>query len=138
MARLRAEAEAEEYATLTNKPRANSANVEYKNDEYTYEDLKRHMSIIANILLSTVATSAAVWMVASSWDVAERLALAFTCSLVVCVAEVVIFGGYLRRIDDSKQQEKKRAEKEEKLVINTWELGSRQEKKTDGVRKRKG
>ncbi|KAL0636876.1 hypothetical protein Q9L58_004097, partial [Maublancomyces gigas] len=98
--------------------------VEYEDDEYTYKDLKRHMSIIANILLSTVATSAEVWTVASSWDVAERLELAFTCSPVVCVVEVVIFGDYLRRIDDSKRQERKRAKKEENPVINTWELGS--------------
>lgn len=61
MTRLRAEAEAEKYAALTNKPRANSAGIEYEGDEYTYEDLKQNMSIIANILLSAVTTSAVVW-----------------------------------------------------------------------------
>lgn len=97
--------------------------VECEDDEYTYEDLKRHMSIIANILLSTVATSAEVCTVASSWDVTERLELAFTCSLVVCVAEVVIFRGrQLRRIDDSKQQEKKRAKKGGET--RNWYLGA--------------
>lgn len=63
MAHLRAEAG---YATLANKPHANSADVGYEDDEYTYEDLKQHMSIIANILVPTVATLAAVWVVTSS------------------------------------------------------------------------
>lgn len=63
MAHLRAEAG---YATLANKPHANSADVGYEDDEYTYEDLKQYMSIIANILVPTVATLVAVWVVTSS------------------------------------------------------------------------
>lgn len=139
MARLRAEAEEREYSTLTGKPyQTNSEGVD--EDEYTYNDLKSHLSIIVNILLSVLATSAAVWKVASGWDVPERLALAFTSSLVVCVAEVVVFGGYLRRIDESRQAEKKRDQNEEKVVVNVWELGPTEEtpkKNEDGLRKRK-
>lgn len=139
MARLRAEAEEREYSVLTNKPHLTSSEGEGE-DEYTYQDLKSHLSIIANVLLSVLATSAAVWKVASGWDVAERLALAFTSSLVVCVAEVVVFGGYLRRIDESRQAEKKRSESEEKVVVNAWEFGptkETQEKREDGLRKRR-
>lgn len=137
MARLRAEAEAREYSALTNKLHSTGDEDE---DEYTYQDLKSHLSIIANVLLSVVATSAAVWKVASSWDVPERMALAFMSSLVVCIAEVVVFSGYLRRIDESKQVEKKRAEKEEKVIVNVWEFGPTKEKKKKkgGLRKRKG
>lgn len=138
MARLRAEAEEREYSALTNKPHPKSG--EEDEDEYTYNDLKSHLSIIANVLLSVLATSAAVWKVASGWDVPERLALAFTSSLVVCVAEVVVFGGYLRRIDESRQAEKKRDQNEEKVVVNVWEFGPTEEiqKKSDDVlRKRR-
>lgn len=139
MARLRAEAEEREYSTLTGKPyQTSSEGVD--EDEYTYNDLRSHLSIIANILLSVLATSAAVWKVASGWDVPERLALAFTSSLVVCVAEVVVFGGYLRRIDESRQAEKERDQSEEKVVVNVWELGPTEEipkKGGDGLRKRK-
>lgn len=134
MTRLRAEAEAREYSALTNKLHSTSGEDE---DEYTYQDLKSHLSIIANVLLSVVATSAAVWKVASSWDVPERLALAFVSSIVVCIAEVVVFSGYLRRIDESKKAEKKRAEKEEKVVVNVWEFGPKKGKK-GGLRKRRG
>lgn len=139
MARLRAEAEEREYSTLTGKIyQTSSEGVE--EDEYTYNDLKSHISIIVNILLSVLATSAAVWKVASGWGVPERLALAFASSLVVCVAEVVVFGGYLRRIDESRQAEKKRDQNEEKVVVNVWELGPTEEipkKGEDGLRKRK-
>lgn len=137
MARLRADAEEREYSILTNKPHLVSSEGE---DEYTYQDLKSHLSIIANILLSVLATSAAVWKVASGWDAPERLALAFTSSLVVCVAEVVVFGGYLRRIDESRQAEKKRDQNEEKVVVNVWEFGPTEEvrkKGGDGPRKRR-
>lgn len=99
MARPRAEAEAKEYA------RPSNTDTKYQDDEYTYEDLKRDMSIIVDILISTVATPAAVWMVASSWEVSERLALAFICSLVVRVAKVVIFWGYIRRIIINAREE---------------------------------
>lgn len=137
MTRLRAEAEEREYSALTNKPHLSSG--EEDEDEYTYNDLKSHLSIIANVLLSVLATSAAVWKVASGWDVPERLALAFTSSLVVCVAEVVVFGGYLRRIDESRQAEKKRDQNEEKVVVNVWEFGPTEEiqKEGDVLRKRR-
>lgn len=141
MARLRAEAEEREYSVLTGKPYMASSEGEGESeDEYTYNDLKSHLSIIANILLSVLATSAAVWKVASGWEVPERLALAFTSSLVVCVAEVVVFGGYLRRIDESRQAEKKRVQNEEKVVVNVWELGPTEEipkKREDGLLKRR-
>lgn len=139
MARLRAEAEEREYSALIDKPHLSSN--EQDEDEYTYNDLKSHLSIIVNVLLSVLATSAAVWKVASGWDVPERLALAFTSSLVVCVAEVVVFGGYLRRIDESRQAEKKRDQNEEKVVVNVWEFGPteeiQKEKKGDVLRKRR-
>lgn len=43
MARLRAEAEAREYAALTNKSHPSDADGKYKDDEYTYGDPKYHV-----------------------------------------------------------------------------------------------
>lgn len=120
MARLRLQAEAREYSALTGKSLADEADEE---DEYTFQDLKSQLSVIANVLLSTIATSMAVWMAARGWDVPGRFALAFACSIVVCVAEVVVFGGYLRRIEDSKREEKARINREVKEVVNVWEVG---------------
>ncbi|KAH8148386.1 uncharacterized protein LAJ45_07488 [Morchella importuna] len=117
MGRLRAEEEARAYAALTRQPHTSADD---EDGEYTINDLKSHLSIIANILLSVVATSVAVWMVANSWDVPERLALAMTCSLVVAIAEVVVFGGYVRRIEESRSEEKKRCEVKE--VVKSWEI----------------
>ncbi|KAL7271040.1 Vacuolar ATPase assembly integral membrane protein [Rhizina undulata] len=118
MARLRAEAEAKEYASLVS-----GVSPEGIDDDFTMKDLKSQLSIIANVLLSTFATAVAVWMVASSWDVPERLALAFTTALVVCIAEVVIFGGYMRRMEEGKAREKNK--KETKEVVYTWEIGTK-------------
>ena len=133
MARLRIEAEAREYSVMTGKSFSDEGDQE---DDYTFQDLKSQLSVIANVLLSTIATSVAVWMAAKGWDVPQRFALAFTCSIVVCVAEVVVFGGFLRRVEESKRQEKARAENEVKEVINVWEIGGAN-KAIDEVRRRR-
>ncbi|RPA99192.1 hypothetical protein L873DRAFT_1684444 [Choiromyces venosus 120613-1] len=132
MARLRRQEEERVYNTLTN----NSQDVYEGEDEYTFQDLKSQLSITANVLLSTIATSVAVWMVASGWDVPQRFALAFTCSIVVCIAEVVVFNGYLRKVDESRKLEKIKAKNEVKEVVNVWEIGG-VARALDGVKKRR-
>jgi len=132
MARLRRQEEEQVYNALINK----SHDIYEGEDEYTFQDLKSQLSIIANVLLSTIATSVAVWMVASGWDVPQRFALAFASSIVVCIAEVVVFNGYLRKVDESRKLEKVKAKNEVKEVVNVWEIGG-VARALDGVKKRR-
>lgn len=88
----------------------------------TWREVKAQISVIFNILLSTLATAAAVWMVAGGWDVPARMAAAFASAIVVAVAEVVLFGGYVRRLDAAKRADA--TARETKEVVGVWEVGT--------------
>lgn len=55
-----------------------------------------------------------------------RLALSMGGSMVVGVAEVVVYAGYIRRIGEAKKEAGKL--KEVKEIVNTWVLGADDEK----------
>ncbi|EGP86573.1 unnamed protein product [Zymoseptoria tritici ST99CH_1A5] len=111
-------------------------------DEVTYADVNRQMILIINVLVSIICTSVAVWMAARRWSVPQRLALSFSSSTLVAVAEVAIYMGYIRRIQESKTKEKKLIEKKE--IVDTWVIDAKatttgqQAKPNDSTRSRKG
>ena len=86
------------------------------------KQLKSDLSLIVNVLFSILATGGAVWVVASSWAVPERFALAFVAAIVVGVAEVVVLRSYYRKIEEAKLLERKKVERKE--VLRTWEIGA--------------
>ena len=90
-------------------------------DEITFEDVNRQITLIINIIISIVACSIALWMVSSRWSVPKRLGLSMCGSGVVGIAEVVVYHGYLRRLVEAKQKAKKEVEIKE--VVSTWVIG---------------
>ena len=90
-------------------------------DEVTYSDVDRQIALIFNVLISIVACAAAIWMVAKWWSTPTRLALSFGGSLLVGVAEVVVYLGYIRRVGEAKGKEK--GIKEVKEIMRTWVIG---------------
>lgn len=74
-------------------------------DEYTVDDLKRHVQVIFNVLLSTFACAGAVWVVASGLELHWRVCAAMVTGIVVAVAEVVVLNGYLSRVGTAKKKE---------------------------------
>ena len=78
--------------------------------------------MIFNVLLSVLATAAAVWKVAGGWDVAARLGVAFVAAIVVAVAEVVLLWGYLGRIEEAGRREKVKGEVKAKTGVS-WVVG---------------
>lgn len=109
-------------------------------DEVTFADVNRQMALIINVLVSIIACSVAIWIAARRWTVPQRLGLSMSGSGLVAVAEVAIYMGYIRRVKDAKDQEKKVVETKE--IVESWVLdGSKSEKKTDesdSIRYRKG
>ena len=108
-------------------------------DEVTYQDVDRQVAVIINVLVSIIACSVALWIVARHWSVPQRLALSMGGSVAVAAAEVAIYLGYIRRIQDAKGKEIKKIEKKE--VSETWviEKASGSTKAaTDDMRYRKG
>ncbi|KFY33024.1 hypothetical protein V495_08507 [Pseudogymnoascus sp. VKM F-4514 (FW-929)] len=138
MARLRRDAEEREYVRLTKAATASEtysknlpatspafafasteAYIEASpDDDITYDDVNRQLTLILNVVVSIVACSAALWMVSKWWSTPARLALSFAGSLLVAVAEVVVYFGYIRKVKESVKEEK--AVKEVKELVNTW------------------
>jgi hypothetical protein len=146
MARLRREEEARSYERMTNPPNpmetfaqrfpmssAAHAFPSYQEpeaeDEVTYADINREMAVIANVLLSIIACAGAIWVAARWWSTPARLALSMSGSLLVGVAEVVVYGGYIRRLSEAKGKEK--GLEEIKEVVRTWVVGGGEEEEPE-------
>lgn len=134
MARLRHEQEYREYEQMTQPippketfsqrvPSAPSYDsyTSTEDDEITYSDINRQMTLILNVLISIVCCSAALWIAARHWSTIARLSLSMSGSILVAVAEVVIYSGYMRRLGEAKAKEGK--VKEVKEIVNTWIVG---------------
>jgi len=148
MARLRREEEARSYERMTNPPlpmetfaqrfpMASAAHAfpsgfqsiqtsDPDDDGTTYADIDRQVTLIFNVLISIVACAAGIWIAARWWSTPMRLALSMSGSMLVGVAEVVVYAGYIRRVGEAKKEEKKR--KEVKEIVNTWVVGAGDEK----------
>ncbi|GMF03840.1 unnamed protein product [Ambrosiozyma monospora] len=110
---------------LRNRTGFNSVNV--SNDEYDNltpsqqnKQLKQQLTTIFNIFISVVSVGYAVWYWSGSsmrLNDGVRILLCLFFSLLVLVAEVVMFGGYLKKIDDARIVERKK--KEVKHVVET-------------------
>lgn len=138
MARLRRDAEAREYNHLispappsekysknlpANSPAFAFASTEAyieasPDDEATYADVNRQVTLIFNVLISIIACSAALWMVSKWWSTPARLALSMGGSIVVAVAEVGVYFGYIRKVKEAVKAE--REVKEVKEVVQSW------------------
>lgn len=109
-------------------------------DEVTYADVNRQMALIINVLVSIIACSVAIWMAARRWSVPQRLGLSMSGSILVAAAEVAIYMGYIRRIQEAKDKEKKVAESKE--IVESWVFdrttASKKVEGGDGLRYRKG
>ena len=109
-------------------------------DEVTFADVNRQMALIINVLVSIIACSVAIWIAARRWTVPQRLGLSMSGSGLVAIAEVAIYMGYIRRIKESKDKEKKVVESKE--IVESWVLngssGSKKPETSDAVRYRKG
>ena len=144
MARLRREEEDRAYERMINPPRPtetfsqrfpNSSRATLfpaaqadvgDDDEVSYADVNRQMTLIINILISIVACSVAIWLAARHWSTPTRLGLSMGGSGMIGVAEVVVYAGYLRRIKEARDKGKKNVEVKE--IIKTWVIGGQHEK----------
>ncbi len=93
-----------------------------EDDEVTYAEINRQLALIVNVLVSIVACSVTIWVAARHWSTPHRLGLSLSGAAIVAVAEVVVYNGYLRRVKEAKQREKKRPERKE--ISETWVIGS--------------
>ncbi|KAI9837812.1 MAG: hypothetical protein M1819_006746 [Sarea resinae] len=145
MARLRREEESREYERMISPPppsetfakRFPSSTLAHtfpsigappteEDDEITYADVNRQMTLILNVLISIIACSIAIWLAARHWSTPSRLGLSMGGAGLVGVAEVVVYAGYLGRVKEAKERTKKQKEKKE--VVHTWVIEGKGEK----------
>jgi hypothetical protein len=163
MARLRAEEESRSYERMLHPPPTReSFNQRFPkaaapfslgasapldtDDDVSYEEVHRQIILIINILISIVCVAVFIWVAARHWSVGKRLGLSMGGSLVVAVAEVAVYGGYVRKVKEAKRLERKKPEIKE--IVKSWVLDKGGEKESvvaggkdkdaDGVRFRKG
>lgn len=116
------------------KPPFSSTNLtkESEADEMTYADINRQLALIVNILVSIIACSIAIWIIARHQQIYLRLGLSMGGSGLVAVAEIVIYAGYIRRISEAKELERESGKMETKEVVETWVIEADEKK---GMRK---
>ena len=93
------------------------------------------MGLIFNVMISVFACAGAIWVVARWWNTPARLALSMSGSILVGVAEVVVYSGYVRRVGESKGKEQ--AVKEVKEVMKTWVIGGEEDVGREGEKSTK-
>lgn len=140
MARLRHEQESRSYNDMINQPKSTTqlqtfgiggpgldqSQLQSDEDDMTYADVNRQVTLIINILVTVVACSIAIWLIARSWSAPKRLALSMGGSGLIAIAEVVIYSGYIRRLDEAKGVEKKKTETS--VITNTWVIERKSKK----------
>ncbi|KAJ4366510.1 hypothetical protein N0V95_000176 [Ascochyta clinopodiicola] len=164
MARLRAQEEARSYERMLHPPPTRETfNQRFPGsrsrlpdqfsigvdevDDVSYEEVHRQIILIINVLISIVCVAVFVWVAARHWSVGKRLGLSMVSALAVAVAEVVVYSGYVRKVQEAKMAEKKKPEIKE--IVASWVLdrnsndeeailSTSKEKPDDGVRYRKG
>ncbi|KAK9235675.1 endoplasmic reticulum-based factor for assembly of V-ATPase-domain-containing protein [Lipomyces kononenkoae] len=119
MNRLRARLQEQEYQEMIASavPELTSSFLE----PFEKKEFKQQISVIINVMFSVVSVAFAVWTWGGSGlGTGKRLLLSMFAALVVLVAEVTLYMGYLQRIDDARKKEKRT--KEVKEVIKHSEF----------------
>lgn len=82
------------------------------------KEVKNQITTIINVLVSVASVAYAAWYwTGSSWglDPVWRVLFMVLAGLLVLIAEVVVYMGYIRRVDEARTRE--RAKKEVKKVV---------------------
>ncbi|KAJ4019232.1 hypothetical protein NW766_002938 [Fusarium irregulare] len=117
-------------------------------DEIAMEEVHKQVTLIINFLVSIAGVAGTLWVTARWWSLPSRLFLTMGGSILVGIAEVVVYNAYMWKMEEGRKKHGK--VKEVKQVVESWVLGKDddQDEKTvllsekddavnDGVRKRK-
>ncbi|KAG5926570.1 hypothetical protein E4U53_003053 [Claviceps sorghi] len=90
-------------------------------DDVTLQDVHRQVMLIINFMVSILGVAGTLWATSRWWSLPARILLTMGGSIVVAIAEVAVYSGYVWRMEQGKQKQK--AAKEVKQVVNTWVVG---------------
>ncbi|OIW26612.1 hypothetical protein CONLIGDRAFT_655976 [Coniochaeta ligniaria NRRL 30616] len=90
-------------------------------DDVTYNDVHRQLMLLLNFVVSILGVAGTLWVVARWWSTPARLFLTMGGSVVVGIAEVAVYQGYLWHLGEAKKKDGK--VKEIREVMQTWVVG---------------
>lgn len=90
-------------------------------DDVTYSDVHRQLMLVLNFLASILGVAATLWIVARWWSTPARLFLTMGGTIIVGVAEVAVYSGYIWHLTEAKKKDK--TLREVKEVVQTWVVG---------------
>ncbi|KAI5961459.1 VPH2 [Candida pseudojiufengensis] len=130
MEKLRLEAKEKEYQKLIQQPEKfetlyDNSNQEYISPSKAHKELKNQLTTIVNIFISVASVAYAMWYwTKSSWGLKDsyRVLLTIFIGLLVLIAEVVVYMGYLNKVEEAKIKELQK--KEVKKIIKTFDFTS--------------
>ena len=122
MARLRADQEAREYRSLISKSiNQPPSQISIGDPTATEEKDDITPSLVVNILVSILCVAASSWYMTRWWrSDGVRVLVALLVAVVVGVAEVTAYAGYLRKVRLSR--EKERGLRERKVLVSSEEV----------------
>ncbi|GAB1317495.1 hypothetical protein MFIFM68171_07705 [Madurella fahalii] len=91
-------------------------------DEVTFNDIHRQLMLILNFLASILGVAASLWILARWWSTPARLFLTMGGSILVGIAEVAVYSGYVWHLAEVKKKDK--TFKEVKEIVQTWTVGA--------------
>ncbi|KAK3376776.1 endoplasmic reticulum-based factor for assembly of V-ATPase-domain-containing protein [Lasiosphaeria ovina] len=91
-------------------------------DDVTFNDVHRQLMLMLNFVVSILGVAATLWILARWWSTPARLFLTMGGSILVGIAEVVVYSGYIWNLGEAKKKDK--TLREVKEVVQTWVVGT--------------
>lgn len=143
MARLRREEEERKYQRMVSQPSSLDAAPNFAqqfaevnrptdksdlgDDDATMNDVHRQVMLVINFLVTIIGCAATLWIVARWWSTPARLFLTMGGTLLVAIAEVAVYSGYVWHIGQARKKDSKI--KEVREIVDTWVVNKEAEAK---------
>ncbi|CAF3631047.1 unnamed protein product [Fusarium graminearum] len=90
-------------------------------EDIAMEEVHKQVTLIINFLVSIAGVAGTLWVTARWWSLPARLFLTMGGSILVAVAEVVVYNAYLWKMDEGRKKLGK--VKEVREVVESWTVG---------------
>ncbi|OBS22459.1 hypothetical protein FPOA_08796 [Fusarium poae] len=89
-------------------------------EDIAMEEVHKQVTLIINFLVSIAGVAGTLWVTARWWSLPARLFLTLGGSILVAIAEVVVYNAYLWKMDEGRKKHGK--VKEVREVVESWTL----------------
>lgn len=94
-------------------------------NDVTFNDVHRQVMLLINFMVTIIGCAATLWILARWWSTPARLFLTMAGSVVVGIAEVGLYYGYLWHLGEARKKDVKL--KEVRQVLETWVVNKEDE-----------